>query len=308
MRPDVIQFHDPELLFWVPWFARRTQAALVFDVHEYYLESIVDKQWIPGILKRPLRVFVQWVERTAVRRLSGFVVVSDHMAGMYRRYGKPIAVIPNYPKRSLFSDMTRDPDLARRYEGRKVIVYVGSLSARRGLDTVLEAFAQVRARVPDSFLLLIGGFESEEYESRFRKKARDLLPRDSYELAGKVPHSDVFNYLKAANLGVYLPGTATKRYQWGEPTKLFEYCAAGLPAVVSDVEAKRRVLTATGNGILVSPENPGQIADAMARILLEPDLARKFSENGRAAFERQFCWEAIAPRLTDLYRTIRRAD
>lgn len=304
LRPAVIHFHDPELLFWVPWAARRTRAALVFDVHEFYLESISDKRWIPGAFKGFLRIAAGILERAAARRLAGFVVVSEHMAGLYRRYGKPIAVVPNYPKKSLFPLGGRDPELAGRYAGRRVIVYVGSLSERRGMDTVLDAFVLLRARVLGAFLLLIGGFDSAPYEVRFRDRARSLLPGDAYEILGRVPHSQVYKYLRIADVGVYLPGNETRRYRWGEPTKLFEYCAAGLPVVVSDVEAKRRVLSRTKNGILVPPGDPAAAAAAMAKILEDAELAARFSRSGREAFEREFCWESCSHRLTDFYNTI----
>lgn len=304
LRPVIIHFHDPELLFWVPWAARRTRAALVFDVHEFYQESISDKRWIPGALKGFLRVATGILERAAARRLAGFVVVSEHMAGLYRRYGKPIAVVPNYPKKSLFPLGGRDPELAGKYAGRRVIVYVGSLSEIRGIDTVLDAFVLLRKRITEAFLLLIGGFDSESYEARFRAKARSVLPRDAYEILGKVPHAHVYAYLRTADVGVYLPGNETRRYRWGEPTKLFEYCAAALPVVVSDVEAKRRVVSRTMNGILVPPGDPAAAAEALARILGDTELAARYSKNGREAFEREFCWESCSHRLTDFYNTI----
>lgn len=303
-RPAIIHFHDPELLFWVPWAARRTCAALVFDVHEFYLESISDKRWIPGAFKGILRIAAGILERTATRRLAGFVVVSERMAELYRRYGKPIAVVPNYPKKSLFPVGGQDPELPGGYAERRVIVYVGSLSERRGMDTVLESFALLRARIPEAFLLLIGGFDSASYEARFREKVRSLLSREAYEILGKIPHARVYPYLRIADVGVYLPGSETRRYRWGEPTKLFEYCAAGLPVVVSDVEAKRSVLSRTLNGILVPPGDSAAAAAAMAKILEDAELAARFSRSGREAFEREFCWESCSHRLTDFYGAV----
>ena len=82
---------------------------------------------------------------------------------------------------------------------------------------------------------------------------------------------------------------------------LVEAMAAGVPVVASDIAGYREVLRKDVDGLLVPPGDPAVLADAVAGVLKDPDLARKLSEAGRARAA-EFSWDRVAGELEAVYR------
>jgi glycosyltransferase involved in cell wall biosynthesis len=85
------------------------------------------------------------------------------------------------------------------------------------------------------------------------------------------------------------------------PTKLFEYMAAGVPVVASDFPLWREIVDGAGCGLLVDPNNPRAVADAIVQLMSEPERAAALGLNGRRAVRTTYRWEPQGQRLLDLY-------
>jgi glycosyltransferase involved in cell wall biosynthesis len=83
--------------------------------------------------------------------------------------------------------------------------------------------------------------------------------------------------------------------------KLFEYMRAGIPSVVSDFPAWRRIVEETGCGVLVNPLDPENIATAIRRLLENPAEAEEMGKRGREASMRRFNWASEKSKLLQLY-------
>jgi glycosyltransferase involved in cell wall biosynthesis len=90
----------------------------------------------------------------------------------------------------------------------------------------------------------------------------------------------------------------------GEPTKYFEYAAAGLPVVISDLPAKRRLVELNQNGTLVNPTDAHEVARRIAELLRDRESRARMACNGRRAFLERCNWEAVEPKLAALYDEI----
>ena len=82
------------------------------------------------------------------------------------------------------------------------------------------------------------------------------------------------------------------------PLKLFDYMAAGVPIVASDLPALREVLQHERNVLLARPGDPDSFAEAVRRLLGEPELARRLGQQAREDV-RQYGWDARAAALLD---------
>ena len=85
------------------------------------------------------------------------------------------------------------------------------------------------------------------------------------------------------------------------PHKLFDYLAEGLPVVASDFPLWREIVQESGAGLVVPPDDPEVVADAILDILDDPDTAAEMGERGRRAVSDHFSWEAEARSLLALY-------
>ena len=83
--------------------------------------------------------------------------------------------------------------------------------------------------------------------------------------------------------------------------KIFEYMAAGVPIVCSDLPSIREILTDKKTGILVEPENIEALADAIIEVLKDPDQSQALVVNARKKVVKDYSWDAVTNKLIELY-------
>jgi len=303
-RADIYHFHDPELLPWGWLLQMVTHKPVIYDVHEYYAESILMKKWLPSMLRQPIAKIVTKGEKTVAKRLAGVVTVNNDLGKRFRSCGCKVEVLPNYPRKDLFNILPATADLERIYNNYKVLIYVGGLSESRGITQSIRVMQYLRKEFPKVKLLLAGRFESDLYQQEVMQLIDRLNLADNVDILGVLPHSEVIRYLAVADVGIFLLQRVNERYNWGEPIKYFEYSAAGLPVVISDLPAKRHLIEKNQNGILVDPLNEKRIAESIASLLRNPQQMKEMGKRGREAFLREYNWEAIEERLLDLYKKL----
>ena len=89
----------------------------------------------------------------------------------------------------------------------------------------------------------------------------------------------------------------------GQPLAVLEALAAGVPVVASRVGGLPALLSG-GAGVLVPPKNPPALAAALDALLADPTRCRAMGERGRLHVEQHHAREAVAQRLSAIYRDI----
>lgn len=149
----------------------------------------------------------------------------------------------------------------------KVVVSVGRLSYEKGFDLLLEAWAEVAPSFPDWRLRIVGAGPED---AALRKQAAESGVAGSVDFAGQ--SSDVESDLRAASVYA-LPSRAE-----GFPMTLLEAMAMGLPCAAFDcAPGVREIITDGDDGLVVAPGNTGQLADALTRLLADPNLRNALS-------------------------------
>ncbi len=300
-RADMYHFHDPEFLPWGWLLQKITHKPVIYDVHEYYADSIRMKSWLPRTFRGMIASIFNFFEKTMARQLAGVVVVNHHMGKQFSDRGCQVCVLPNYPSKGLFETLPSTAHLEQAYENHQVLIYAGGLSKSRGITRAIRAMKLLWEEFPNAKLLLVGKFESNSYQQEVMQLIERLNLVDNVDILGRLPHPEVIRYLAVADVGVFLLQPMSDRYNWGEPIKYFEYSAAGLPVVISDLPAKRRLIEKNRNGILVDPLDEEKIAKAIAMLLRDPQKMKEMGKRGRDAFLKEYNWEAIEERLIDFY-------
>jgi glycosyltransferase involved in cell wall biosynthesis len=181
--------------------------------------------------------------------------------------------------------------------GRKVVLYVGSLSlASHAVDLLLEAFAHVRHAEPQSRLLLVGG--GEDY-GRLQAQAGELGLGDSVRFVGRVPAHAVPTYYGLAQVTVdpvYDDLAAQARF----PLKLVESLGLGIPVVTGRV-GDRPSLLSSGGGLLVRPGDAAALAEGILAILGDGALRAHLSEQALQLRERYY-WDQLVHDWARVYR------
>jgi glycosyltransferase involved in cell wall biosynthesis len=149
----------------------------------------------------------------------------------------------------------------------------------RGIDRLLDAFAQLRAALPDARLALAGGRPAEI--AALRAQASALGLDGAVVWAGQLPRDTATPYLHAADILV-IPDTITD--VTASPLKLFEYLAAERAVVLPDIPALAEVLPPQV-GYYFRRGDTADLAAALRAALCDPQRVER-ERTGRAAVER----------------------
>ena len=113
--------------------------------------------------------------------------------------------------------------------------------------------------------------------------AADIPVQDLY-FVDHVASSEVPTWIAAGDIGVIpLPSKPDRFARFTSPLKAFEFQAAGVPLVASDLPSVREVLTHGENAWLVDPDDPGALAAGLARLLADEDLRKSLGARGKLA-------------------------
>lgn len=283
-RYDVYHLHDPELIL-LGFVLRLCGRRVIYDAHEAYPMVILDREWIPSLIK-PLLSSVWWrIESAFVRHADLTVAAHETVRDQFKE--GPVVVVRNFP---IVSDLNLE-SATPMAERPARIIYHGDLTRQRGLFSMVEAMDNVA----DANLHIAGSLTpfDEREMGRFdgARRTRYLGWLDGPALALELDHA-------RAGLALLHP---TNNYLKIRPNKLYEYMAAGLPVIASNFSHWRPIVEENQCGILVDPLDPTAIAEAINRILEHPDEATEMGRRGRAAVESQFNWQQEHTKLVCAY-------
>jgi glycosyltransferase involved in cell wall biosynthesis len=287
---DLYHFHDPELIF-VGLMLKLRGKRVVYDVHEDMVRTMLRKGWLPVPL-RLMRPALAWavgvLEGMAVRLFDSAVLVIP-----MRDRGFPpnkSVLVRNFPFTEQFTSS------GSPYHSRPPLVaYVGGVSLSRGASDMVRAMALLPKDL-DARLAIAGWFQPPSLE----RDLRGLPGSERVDLLGEQSREAVATLLGNARVGLCMlhpvPG-----YPESYPVKLFEYMAAGIPVIASDFPAWREIVEGAGCGIVIEPQQPSALAEALASLLVKPELAAAMGERGRQATTDRYHWGSEGRRLVMLY-------
>jgi glycosyltransferase involved in cell wall biosynthesis len=119
------------------------------------------------------------------------------------------------------------------------------------------------------------------------------------------PHGEVAARVRQARIG-FIPLPNLPKFQHNIPTKLFEFMGLGMPTVLSDLPPSRPFVGDGACAVMVPADDPAAYADAIVRLLREPETARRMGEAAKQRVGERFNWELESHKLLDLYDELSR--
>lgn len=283
-RGTIFHFHDPELIP-VGFILKLLGHKVIYDVHEDVPMDILTKEWIPVYSRKTISKIIEFLEQTIGRAFDSILTVVPSITS---RFEKKALEIRNYP---IVESTIISQSLKKDY-----IVYIGSLTERRGLVNMIKAIDITEERVN----FKIGGTFGDK---AFQNKLKALANKKDVDFLGWVNQSQLISLLENARVGI-LTLKQIPSHLVSLPVKLFEYMRHGLPVIASDFPLWREIILENNCGILVDPESPQEIAKAIDWIFQHPEEAKKMGENGRKAVLEKYNWAKEEEKLLKLYSNL----
>ncbi|HLJ08909.1 MAG TPA: glycosyltransferase family 4 protein [Acidimicrobiia bacterium] len=274
---------------------------------------------VPGRLPGT-RALLRRVLRSAAGVLAAGTYPADEAA---RGAGRPLPglVVPPGVDVERFrpnGDEAARAAVRRRYglpEAAPVVLGVSRLVPRKGFDVLIDAVARLaRRRFPgpapggDSSIEAAGAVHlalagTGRDRDRLARRAARAGIGDRFHLLGRVPDEDLAAVYSASDVFAMCC-----RERWGGLEAegfgivFLEAAACGLPAVAGGSGGAGEAVEDGGTGFVVDPLDAGAVADALARLLDDPELRRTMGARARARAETSFAYDGLAARLEPLAR------
>ena len=216
---------------------------------------------------------------------SGFVLSQNPQA---RIFMIPEAMNP------VFFEKTWSPSEA------ETILFVGSLLKENGIFTLLEALAVVARQRPRVLLQIIGGASLEQRQS-LQQFCERLGIQKNVEFRGFKLAAEIARYHQAAQMFV-MPSENEN-----SPNALAEAMVSGMPVIASDVGGIPSMVQAGESGVLVKPQDPQQLSEAILRLLSHPEERQRLGANAQRAARARHWPETVAAQTVAAYQEILRS-
>ncbi len=280
---DLYHFHDPELMK-IAYKIKRQGKVVIFDSHEDVPSQILDKPWIPKLLRKPVSKVYSIYEAFYFKRFDGLISVTPNIVNRLFRINQRTVQVTNYPIVYPFED-NRSWD--------RNVCFIGSISPHYMLDVIISLLDKAEAK------MIIAGLPTDHLNDLKKEKNWSLV-----DFKGFVSHSECLGIIQRCSVGVclsrYRPNAGYKKGTLGV-LKLFEYMMAGIPVVVTDYDLWVDIIERNNCGICVNPNDERAILNAIIFLLDNPEKAKEMGENGRRLVEDAYNWESQEKILFDFY-------
>lgn len=284
LRPDIVHFHDPELLP-IGLALRLLGHKVIYDAHEDLPRAILSKYWIRPSLRQLVARLSEVIENFCARRLAAVVGATPHISDRFRTIQPNTVNVTNFP---VIDDS--QPMLPRAVQGRCVI-YVGGISRKRAAIEMVQAAAMAKAR-----LILAGPIEDPQLET-------DLAAMPEWanvEYMGTVEQDRIWGMMARAQAGLLLFFPEPNHIN-SVPNKMFEYMAGGIPIVCSNFDDWRGIIQKHDIGLMCDPTDTKAIANAICQLIDDPDHAETIGRRARQVVLENYRWENEGAKLLALY-------
>ncbi len=280
---DIVHCHGlfwPEISYWALRYSRATNLITFltagFKIH-----------------KRGARIF-RFLFRDEINKIHGKIAISrraqaaiePYLPGEYR-------IIPSGVDLRKFHPEVQ-PVLKKRPK-EKVVLFVGRLDKRKGLEVLIQALPLVKMRVADVRLVAIG---KGARERECRQLVKRLGLEDVVEFIGGVDAERLPGYYRSAD--VYCSPALGGETQG---VVLLEAMACGVPVVASKIPGYDETIRDNIDGILFPLGDINALADCIVKVLTDEELRNRLIANGLKRV-RDYAWPIIAKKTLDYYQEL----
>ena len=282
---------------------------LLYDLYYSWVESNIDAgRW----KSKGLKTMIGRVLEGFCLRSSKLVLVDTRSS---QRYSSKLylldssRIVPIYGVVDLgkFTPTTdRGGELRRKLgvQDRLVIMYHGSFQKVHGLETLIRISPQIISQVPKAVFLLVG-------DGPCRKDCEKIVDRlglkDRFIFTGRVEHDNIPHYIEVADIWIGLLTKSEKAHRTAR-FGMFEAMAMGKAVITSKSYETENLITDRENGLLVDPDNPLEVVEAISKLAQENGMNSYIGQNARRLVEAEYNLETMRTLLLEVVTRIEKSQ
>lgn len=286
-KPDIIHANDLNALIPAYKAAKKLKCKVIYDSHEVFVEnsSIVKHKVIRGIWKA--------YEKFLVKRIDKMVCVShaaaEYISNLYK-IEKPL-VVTNCALKS------EQVESKEKNDGFEILNH-GQFYEGRGYDIMIEALPFLKDY--EEIKIAVRGFGV--LEDSMRKRASELGDAN-VRFYPKVLVEELIPLASKSHVGIAITEAICLNFKLSVSNKLFEYAAAGLPVIMSDIPEHRYLNEKYQFGIVIPDNSPHTLAEAIIKLYNDKEFYMECSRNAKKLSD-EVNWENEFDKLLNVEREL----
>lgn len=285
-RLDIVIIRYDAFVFGPVWAAVQNNLPYLLEVNGMLTKHSPDR-------------ITRWFEKYVLTHASGIFTVTDSLARLLVDAGASpdkVRIITNGVSIERFAESDGDgaaESVKNKLAGAIVIGYVGTFADYHDTKLLMDSFAIARKKVDNLRMVLVGEGRNDQLMKDYAAQ-RNLQGHVFF--TGKVSHDSVPDYLKIFDIAV---NPVRKIYEEDfhvAPIKIFEYMAAALPIVSTDMPNLKRLL---GDSLVFVPDDrPDSWAEVFVSLAKSEAMRRQMGDAAyRCLIEKEFTWHGNARRI-----------
>jgi colanic acid biosynthesis glycosyl transferase WcaI len=226
----------------------------------------------------------------------------EYLIEHWRLPAEKIAVVENGVETEVFSPQPDSANCALRHElgadDKFLVCYVGTMGMAHGLETLLDAAAQLRQQRPDVVFLLIGE-GAEKARIKALAESRQLT---NVRFLDQQPRERIPAFISASDACLVLL-KKTDVFKTVIPTKMLEFMSCARPVIVAVEGQARKIVEEASAGIAIEPEDAGALVQAITGLADDQALRFDLGQNGRRYITERFSRAETAAKFADILKT-----
>ncbi len=298
-RSDLVISTSPQFFNGVAGLlvARLKRVPWLLEIRDLWPASMLE---LGVITHQPLINLLQAIERLLYRQADHIVPVSDAFKQHIVKCGgshERMTVIKNGVDLDFFDNsLPQDRAYARQLavEGKFVATYVGTHGMAHGLDTILDAAELLSTRTDIMFLMVGDGAERDRLE-------RQVIQRGltNVKMLGQLSKREMPRIWSISDASLVLL-RKLDLFKTVIPSKIFESMAMQKPIILGVDGESRRIIENAGAGIVIPPEDPAQLAEAVVKLADSPHLCQHLGHCGYQYTAKYFDRKRLAMRFEEI--------
>lgn len=298
---DIYHAHDVSGLPATYIAAKLRRKPLIFDAHEMPLHEHPASAL--GRSRRVINKFLGVLLKYMIPRCAGVITVSPPIAREISTcYKLPkVTLVRNIPEYQDVQSTNRLRQALGLKPEARIALYQGYLQLSRGLDKLVYA---AKFLEPGNVIIVMGksvGNVQAELEALIAREG----VADRIKIAPAVPYAELLEWTTSADVGliIYEPAYSLNM-RYALPNKFFEYLMAGLPVLITRLDAMVELVQSKDVGRVLPSLEPADVGEAINQMLADASGLARQRANARQVARNEFCWEQERAQLIGLYQEI----
>jgi glycosyltransferase involved in cell wall biosynthesis len=211
-----------------------------------------------------------------------------------------VRVIPNSVDTNEYEstkcDAMLDGIIPQELTSRRIVLYVGRLLAMKGVKTLLEAVPKVLAEAGENTVLFV--FAGSGNSAGLMSGLKEMKVQSNCYLTGPLSKREVIQLMMAAEV------TVVPSFLENCPYVVLESMACGRPVIASNVGGIPEIITDQYDGILVKPNSPALLADAIVGLLQNETIRNVIGQRARETVIKKFSWSVNLTKYLETYSEV----